>query len=72
MRPTHARWPGEDGQGVVRLAVALRREGRGLEGFRGSSLRTTAPQGRRSGPVTGGMAWGCRGTNSIAHRSTLC
>jgi hypothetical protein len=60
MRPTHDRWPGEDGQGVGGgasgggPAVALRREGRGLEGVRGSSLRTTGPTGEA------GRAWGRR------------
>src|SRR5215475_1708875 len=41
-----------------------------LGGFTGPALRTAAPQGRRSGPVADGMAWGCRGTNSIACRRT--
>src|SRR4029434_993769 len=41
-------------------------------GLSGPSLLTAAPQGRRSGPVAGGRAWGCRGTNSIARRSTPC
>ena len=40
--------------------------------LRGPSLRTTAPPGRRSGPVAGGMVWRCRGTNSIARRSPPC
>ena len=37
--------------------------------LRGPSLRTTAPPGRRSGPVAGGRMGRCRGTNSIARRS---
>src|SRR5262249_34025208 len=41
-------------------------------GLRGPGLLTTAPQGRRSGPVAGGLARGCRGTNSIARRRTPC
>src|SRR5262249_25166557 len=38
----------------------------------GPGLRTTGPPGRLTGPVAGGMARGCRGTNSIARRSTSC
>ena len=56
------RWPG----GVPMQART--RSG----GLSGPGLWTTAPQERRSGPVAGGMAWRCRGTNSIARRSTPC
>jgi hypothetical protein len=54
------RWPG----GVPPQA------GRRSGGLRGPGRRRTAPQGRRSGPVAGGMARGCRGPHSIARRST--
>ena len=63
-----------EGSGVSRgdLVVSLRVQGRGLGGLSEPSLRTTTPQGRRLGPVAGGMAWGYRGTNSIVRRSTPC
>ncbi len=76
MRPTHDRRPGEVGQGCGVSGGgpvgSLREQERGLGGLNGPGLCTAAPQGRRSGPVAGGRAWGCRGTNSIARRSTPC
>jgi hypothetical protein len=41
-------------------------------GLSGPGLWTTASQERRSGPVAGGMAWRCCGTNSVARRSAPC
>ncbi len=66
---------GESARGVVCLAVArwCPSTGRdsGLGGSAGPGLRPSLPRtGRLAGPVAGGMAWGCRGTNSIARRST--
>jgi hypothetical protein len=60
---------GVSGRGPV---VSLRGQGRGLGGLSEPRLRTTPPQGRRSGPVAGGMAQGGRGPNSLARRSTPC
>jgi len=48
------------------------RAGQRSGGLSGPDLRTAAPSERQSGLVGGGMAWGCRSTNSIARRRTAC
>ena len=62
MRPTPDRRPGEGGQGGDvsdgSPVVSLRGQGNGLGGSEGQGCGRLAPQGRRSGPVAGGRAWG--------------
>jgi hypothetical protein len=62
MKSTHARRPGESGQGGGvpggGPVVFLRRPGSGLGGAAGQGCGRLAPQGRRSGPGAGGRAWG--------------
>jgi hypothetical protein len=62
MKPTHARRQGEIGQGWGLSGggpgVSLRGQGTRSEGLSGPGLHPAAPQGRRSGPVAGGRAWG--------------
>src|SRR4030095_13845725 len=76
MRPAHDRLLGEIGQGwglSGRWPSGVpARAGTRSGGLTGPDLRTAAPQERRLGLVGGGMAWGGRGTNSIARRSTPC
>jgi hypothetical protein len=62
MRPRHDRRPGEVSQGCGVSGGgpvgSLRGQGRGLGGSEGQGCGRLAPQGRRSGPVAGGRAWG--------------
>ena len=76
MKPTHARRQGESSQGWGLSGggpvVSLRGQGRGLGGSAGQVCTRRPHRGGWSGLVAGGRAWGCRGTNSIARRSTPC